>query len=171
MCEKLSYGRNIRLSQRLVTMYHASVTGAEEFPKPDSQLRCVVATIAFGMGVDVPHVRRVVHWGPAKTELNFWQEIGRCFRDGERGQADLYLLGPVMTRRETNTEMLEICREVESGACLRCKVLECLVLQDMNVSVLDKLKSRISKSSSCEAHCQCDYGLCCHKCKESGEHE
>ncbi len=176
MCEKLKYGRDVPLSERVVTMYHGSVTGpheefvAEEFPKPESRLRCVIATIAFGMGVDIPDIRRVIHWGPAKTALNYWQEIGRCSRDGGKGRAELHTLGPLMTTRETVAEMIDICREVDDGACLRCKILECLIIKDMDESLLHKLKSRVPKSRACDVHCQCDNCICCNKCRDSITH-
>ena len=35
------------------------------FVKPDSNLRVVIATTAFGMGLDCPSVRQIIHWGPA----------------------------------------------------------------------------------------------------------
>lgn len=174
LCTKLGYLKvpKVPLKDRILTMYHGNITVeherevAQEFPKPASRLRCIVSTIAFGMGVDIPDVRYVVHWGTPKTSLNYWQEVGRCSRDGQKGNAHLYAIGGIMVPRQTDKDMLDLCKEVANGACIRCGVLSCLILPDMDIAALDALKARAPRTEQCAEDCSCELCTCCSNCRK-----
>ena len=66
------------------------------FPKKNSKLRNIVATVAFGMGLDCPDVRRIIHWGPHEDIEMYLQETGRAGRDGSQACAILYRISRVI---------------------------------------------------------------------------
>ena len=63
------------------------------FTIPHSNLRLVVATIAFGIGIDCPNVQRVIRWGPSADAELYLQETGRAVHDMLPPQAILYCGG------------------------------------------------------------------------------
>ncbi len=82
--EKLSYFLNEKGFQ--AKAYHAGLNPKrrDEIFKAfkDEDIKIIVATIAFGMGIDKPNIRFVLHTSMPKTLENYFQEIGRAGRDG-----------------------------------------------------------------------------------------
>src|SRR4029078_2559916 len=73
--------------------YHAGLTGERRTATLDAflagELEAVAATTAFGMGIDKPDVRSVVHWTLPASPEEYYQQAGRAGRDGEPARCTL----------------------------------------------------------------------------------
>ena len=81
---------------RLITLFTSATTSEtrEEvlavFHEKNSILRLIIASSAFGLGVDIPDITRIVNWGLPNTLEELVQETGRAGRDGSPAEAILY---------------------------------------------------------------------------------
>lgn len=154
--------------RRLVSVFHGQVSKAlqeytlDEFVKPQSFIRVLVATIAFGMGVEIRDVREVVHWGNSKSVLSYWQQVGRCGRDGEASRAVWYPKAAVGGEdKQLFTQMKQ-----DTASCLRLPILTSFIIPGMDVTSIDNMKDRQSccNKLKCTPMCKCALCLCCSNC-------
>lgn len=80
LAEKLTAAQVPALAYHAGLDKHLRTARLEQFLEADAAV--MVATIAFGMGVDKPDVRYVIHADPPASIESYWQEIGRAGRDG-----------------------------------------------------------------------------------------
>ena len=105
-------------TERLVEMYHAGTPASvkkhilDNVSKEDGHIRVLCCTIAFGMGVNIKGVHRIIHFGPSKNLESYVQECGRAGRDGRPSTCLLLYNGLMAAGCEDDIK--EYCQETDS---------------------------------------------------------
>ena len=92
----------------------------------DHTLGCVVATVAFGMGVNISDVDIVINWGSLCDMLTFWQEQGQCALGGREGRAIIHRYLHSFVKGWTKDDLCDLPTEIDNNPsmCLRNTLLE-----------------------------------------------
>lgn len=126
----------LKLNEIRALAYHAGMDAATRSANQDAFLHeradVIVATIAFGMGIDKPDVRFVIHYDIPKSLEGYYQETGRAGRDGAGAECiafyavkDLQKLDKLMQNKSTSEQEIgrqllqETAAYAESAVCRR----------------------------------------------------
>ena len=155
------------MDARILDMYHRNIDEdsaqriLDQFRHKDSQIRCIISTVAFGLGIQIPDIKVVVHWGLPKTSLTYWQEIGRAGRDGADSLAVCYAYSRSMMRSQTDEGFIKAARDIlHEGYCIRIKILNTLEIKNGPAA------RQVNKTCAgdCTTVCNCECCLCCKNC-------
>ena len=143
---------------RLFLQFHAPQTSAmkeliiQQLCSTCPTVRVVFATVALGMGVDIPSIQQIIHIGPPRTVREYMQETGRAGRDGSQSTAMLHYNNHdiASNRKDITDEIRDYCR-LDDSSCLREYLLECLDAKSTTCKTAD----RHWCCSNCRSECSC----------------
>ena len=150
---------NLRLNGFSARAYHAGLEtherklAQEAFVKDQADI--IVATIAFGMGIDKPDVRLVVHYTFPKTLEGYYQEIGRAGRDGLPSDCVMFYTYADLRKHEYFVDKIEDTRLREQTLSKLNEVLTYAELSSCRKKHLLRYFGEEMKSDNCGACDSC----------------
>ena len=155
-------------TNRLFAQYHAQYP--EEYRNSlvkglisgTTVARVLFVTVAFGVGIDVSSVERVVHIGVPYTMEEFFQETGRAGRNGKQAESVLYYNSYDISRGKKSLQ--NIMREYCTTQGCRRKAILC----HFGSSLLSQHDKQHNCCDNCKRACKCED---CSKHEDSGESE
>ena len=147
--EAAYFHRENNFEIRLIGTFHAGLcskdqkTNIQNCVKEESTI--IICTVAFGLGVNIPDVRFVVHWDACDSTLQYWQEVGRAGRDDNEAKAYMY---------PTKSSIVHINGTI---LCFRKAILNCMIPGSS--------KNNIKQPCTLKCDpCECDQCFCCSIC-------
>ena len=145
--------------KRAVEMFHSRIDDLnrdhilESMGEPNGSVRVLIATIAYGMGIDCKNVKTVLHYGPSYNLETYLQETGRAGRSNDEMCKSVVLYSSLMMKH-CSEEIKSYVRE--TSTCRRK-----LLLKNFDVD-LEKLPSAEPAHNCCDfckKNCKCQGGL------------
>ncbi len=130
-CEKVA--EKLRSAGLSAEHYHAGLTPKQRNTKQDAfiygKIDVIVATIAFGMGIDKSNVRYVIHYNLPKNVEGYYQEIGRAGRDGLASDTILFysfadiisLQKMIETSQQKHVQLAKLERMQQYADAIQCR--------------------------------------------------
>ena len=142
---------------RIIAQFHRSTEQEiknfvlKEFVKINSKIRVVIATIAFGIGIDIPDVRNIIFFGLPRSVEAYAQQFGRAGRDGRQAFSICYYFSCNLSAKQSTKSMSQL---IKSDICrnkLLCDHFE------FSLKPHDHFYDELSNIQNCK---------CCDVCKK-----
>ena len=136
-----------------VNVYHAHTSQTlrdnilNDLKRENSEIRVLIATVAFGLGINIPDIVRIIHWGNPGSIQEYWQEVGRCARSIQSGRALMYRTSGSINKAKTTLDMINL---VQGEACIRLSVLNYFKFESMSENSIQNVVGGEKCCSRCQ---------------------